>query len=172
MFKRVWNVVDFLYNDFKKIFNHKFQKILGGIPILAPQTAVPPKMTTQHCLWHYSLLQNNFLLKKCECLQKKIELNMLRFDRDVRVLNLKKNICQIFHFPPLQTKNTVNQRVLQDFSKKNLHGQNTPLFYTICRSTLILGDIKKPPKKTNIAVGPEPLPLGNSQDQKRWVRKG
>ena len=47
---------------------------------------------------------------------KKLEVNPLRFDRDIRVLSSIKTILKIFHFFALWTKSAVNQQVLRDFS--------------------------------------------------------
>ena len=75
---------------------------------------------------------------------KKLELNLLRFDRDMRVLSSKINIFKIFHFVLLRIKNIVDQR-FQDFFQD--------FFYMVSDYTLILyvsqqslGGIKKPPK--------------------------
>ena len=47
---------------------------------------------------------------------KKLELNPLRFDRDMRVLSQKKISSKIFISSFLQTENAVNQRVFKIFS--------------------------------------------------------
>ena len=90
-----------------------FLKIFGGTPILAPRSAASPKMTTQALpmilLFYCRILFHTKNVDVC----KKLEVNPLRFDRDIRVLSKKKNIFKIFHFFTLQTKNAVNQRVFK-----------------------------------------------------------
>ena len=54
---------------------------------------------------------------------KKLELNSLRFDQDIRVSS-KKKYFQKFYLFALQTKNAVNQRVIKIFPIfLFLHGQ-------------------------------------------------
>ena len=58
---------------------------------------------------------------------KKLELNTLRFDRDMKVSSLKR-----IPFLPLQRKNTVDLRVFKIFSEITLIdmvSQKLPLFY-------------------------------------------
>ena len=102
---------------------------------------------------------------------KKLELNPLRFDRDIRVLSLKKNIFKNFHFFALQTKNAVNQRVFKIFPKFfSTWSVITPLFYMWFN--IDTRGHKKAQKRQNIAVGPEDPPPGKYQDPKPRVTKG
>ena len=82
---------------------------------MAPQSAASPKMTiAAHPMTTLFLLQNPFTRKNVDVC-KKLELDPLRFDRDIRVLSKKKNIFRVFYFFDLQTKNAVNQRVFKIF---------------------------------------------------------
>ena len=67
MFKSGQNMFDFSNDDFRKIFDQKFWNFfLGGTPILAPQSAASPKMTTQ-CLWpHFFYWRIIFFFKRTE----------------------------------------------------------------------------------------------------------
>ena len=68
---------------------------------------------------------------------KKLELNPLRFDRDIRVLSQKKNIFKKISFVRPANEKRRKSAGFQDFSKKKfLHGQLLPP-YSICGSTLI-----------------------------------
>ena len=84
---------------------------------MAPQSAASPKMTTPALpmtpLFYCRILLHTKNVDVC----KKLELNPLRFDRDIRVLSQKKNIFKNFHLFALQTKNAVNQRVFKIFPK-------------------------------------------------------
>ena len=76
---------------------------------------------------------------------KKLELNPLRFDRDIRVLS-KKKYFQKFSFVRPANEKRRKSAGFQDFSEIFfLHGQLLPP-YSICGLTLILGGIKKPKK--------------------------
>ena len=119
---------------------------------MAPQSAASPKMTTPALpmtpLFYCRILLHTKNVDVC----KKLELNPLRFDQDIRVLSWKKNISNIFLFFSLQTKNTVNQWIFY------LHVLLNPP-YSIYGLTLILGGIKKPKTKQKISVGPgDPSP--------------
>ena len=77
---------------------------------------------------------------------KKLELNPLRFDRDIRVLSQKKNIFKKISFVRPANEKRRKSAGFQDFSEFFfLHGQLLPP-YSICGLTLILGGIKKPKK--------------------------
>ena len=101
----------------RKCLTRNFENFLRGTPIFAPQSSVFPKMRTSALpmtpLFYYRIL---FYLKNGDVCRK-LELNPLRFDWDMRTL-IKKNIFIIFNFFPLGTKNTVNQQVFKIFSKK------------------------------------------------------
>merc|ERR1711954_155109 len=101
----------------EKYLTKNFGIFLGGTPFLAPQSAASPKMTTPALpmtpLFYCRILLHYKNLDVC----KKLEVNPLRFDRDIRVLSKKKNIFKIFHFFTLQTKNAVNQRFFKIFPK-------------------------------------------------------
>ena len=118
---------------------------LGGTPFLAPQSAASPKMTTPALpmtpLFYCRILLHYKNVDVC----KKLEVNPLRFDRDIRVLS-KKKYFQNFSFFPAANKKRRKSAVFQDFSKKNfLYGQLFPP-YSISGLTLMLGGIKKPKK--------------------------
>ena len=102
---------------------------------------------------------------------KKLELNPLRFDRDIRVLS-KKKYFQNFSFFPAENEKRCKSAVFQDFSKKNfsIWSVITPLFYMWFN--IDARGHKKAQKRQNIAVGPEDPPPGNYQDPKPRVTKG
>ena len=70
----------------RKYLTKNFENLLDGTPILAPQSAVSPKMTTPALPLPHFLIQNLFFSKNVDVC-KKVELNMLRFDKDMRGLN-------------------------------------------------------------------------------------
>ena len=76
---------------------------------------------------------------------KKLELNTLRFDGDIRVLSLKfklgKKNQNFPFFPPPNKKNSKSANFHDFFRFFFLHGQLVP-HYSICRPTLILGGMK------------------------------
>ena len=57
------------------------------------------------------LLHNPVLLLKWDCLQKKPELNTLRFDQDIRILSLEKIEPKFSKIFVCGQKNSVNQQV-------------------------------------------------------------
>jgi len=99
---------------------------------LAPQSVASPKMTTPALpmtpLFYCRILLHSKNVDVC----KKLELNLLRIDRDMRVLS--KNIFKNFHLFALQTKNAVNQRVFKIFPKF--------FFYMVSYYPLILYMVK------------------------------
>ena len=101
----------------EKYLTKNFEIFLGGTPFLAPQSAASPKMTTPALpmtpLFYCRILFYSKNVDVC----KKLELNPLRFDRDIRVLSQKKIFSKNFHLFALQTKNAVNQRVFKIFPK-------------------------------------------------------
>ena len=106
MFKNGWNVFDFSYIYFKIIFDNKFWKILGGTAILAPLSVVSPNMRTpappMTPLFYCRILFFSENGDGC----KKLELNVLRFDQDMRFWIWKKYF----------------QNYYQDMTKIQTHG--------------------------------------------------
>ena len=70
----------------EKYLTKNFEIFFRGYPLFGPSKCGVSK--NDHPSTAYDptfLLQNPFTLKKCGCLQKKLELNPLRFDQDLRV---------------------------------------------------------------------------------------
>ena len=94
---------------------------LGGTPILAPWRAASPKMTIPALhltpLFYCIILFYWNNVDVCE----KLELNLLRFDRDIRILSLKKKHSQNFSFFMNDfyfcLENNPKGRPLDDFSQ-------------------------------------------------------
>ena len=82
---------------------------------MAPRSAASPKMTNPALpmtqLFYCRILFHTKNVDVC----KKLEVNPLRFDWDIRGLSLKKNILKIFYFFALWTKNAVNLQAFQIF---------------------------------------------------------
>ena len=113
---------------------------------MAPKSAASPKMTTPALPMTQHFYCRVLLHSKNMDVCKKLELNPLRFDRDIRVLNQKKNIFKKFYLFALQTKNAVNQRVFKILSKKIPTWSIITFLFYICGSTFILGGMEKPKK--------------------------
>ena len=79
-----------------------FEFFLGGTPFLAPQSAASPKMTTPALpmtpLFYCGIPFYSKNMDVC----KKLKLNRLRFDQDIRVV--KKIFSKIFIFSPCKRK--------------------------------------------------------------------
>ena len=88
-----WNVMT------KKPLNQNFEKNSWGTPILAPRSAVSPKMTTPALpLTPLFYCRIPFYSKNVDVC-KKLEVNPLRFDRVIRVLSKKEIFSKkIFFF--------------------------------------------------------------------------
>ena len=115
----------------EKYLTKNFDIFFRGYPLLAPQSAASPKMTTPALpmtpLFYYRILFHTKNVDVC----KKLELNPLRFDRDIRVLSSMKYNLKIFNFFALWTKNAVNQRIFKNFliHFSSTWSTITPLFY-------------------------------------------
>ena len=92
-----------------------FEKISWGTPDLPPRSAVSPKMTTPALpmtpLFYCRIF---FYLKNVDVCKKKLELNMLRFDRDIRCLSLKKKFQTILFLRSVDQKSRESSG-FQDF---------------------------------------------------------
>ena len=96
---------------------------------MAPRSVASPKMNIPALPLTSLFYCRIFSYPKDVDVWKKLELNPLRFDQDIRVLSSKKNILKIFHFFALWTKNAVNQQIFKIFTKKNpTWSIITPLF--------------------------------------------
>ena len=88
----------------EKYLTKNFEIFLGGTPFLAPQSAASPKMTTPALpmtpLFYCRILLHSKNVDVC----KKLELNPLRFDQDIRVLSQKKIFSKIFICSPCKRK--------------------------------------------------------------------
>ena len=94
---------------------------------------------------------------------KKLELNPLRFDRDIRVLSKKKIFSKKISFVRPANEKRRKSAGFRDFSEIFfLHGQLLPP-YSICGLTMILESVKKQ-KNGKIP--------GKYQDPKTRVTKG
>ena len=69
----------------EKYLTKNFEIFIGGIPILAPQSAASPKMTTPALLMTPLFYCRIPFHSKNVDVYKKLELNPLKFDRDIRV---------------------------------------------------------------------------------------
>ena len=82
----------------ERYLTKNFEIFLGGSHFLAPQSAATPKMTTPALpmtpLFYCRILFHAKNVDVC----KKLELNPLRFDRDIRVLSKKKYFQKISFF--------------------------------------------------------------------------
>ena len=71
----------------EKYLTKKMEIFLGGTPFLASRSAASPKMTTSALpmtpLFYCRILLHTKNVDAC----KKLELNPLKFDRDIRVLS-------------------------------------------------------------------------------------
>ena len=65
---------------------------------MAPRSVSSPKMTTPALPMTPLFCRRILFYLENVDVCKKLELNPLRFGRDIRVLSLKKNILKIFHF--------------------------------------------------------------------------
>ena len=101
----VYNLQPCIWNFFR--WNHQFWPL---------KVWCLQKLAPQHCLWPHFFIAESFSTQKMWMFAKKLELNPLRFDRDIRVLS-EKNTMKNFPFFDLQTKNAVNQRVSKIFPK-------------------------------------------------------
>ena len=102
---------------------------------------------------------------------KKLELNPLRFDRDIKVLSQKKYIFKKFHLFAQQTKNALNQRIFKIFQKRfSTWSVITPLLFM--GFNIDTRGHKKAQKRQIIAVGPEDPPPGEIPGSKTPGDKG
>ena len=127
---------DFLNYDFTKTFDHKFlQRNLGGTPILAPQSAATPKMTTPAQTRTPLFIAESF--SECGCLQKTRAHSVNIWPR-YKGFKSKKNIFKKISFVRLANEKRRKSAGFQDCSEIfSLHGKLLPP-YSICGWTCVL----------------------------------
>ena len=106
---------DFSNDDLRKIFDQKFWKIFQVVlPFWPLKVWLLQKWPPHHCLWPPFFYCRNLFHSKNADVCKKLELNPLRFDRDIRVWSKKIHFQKYsffrlanfwnffcFHFKPL-----------------------------------------------------------------------
>ena len=130
----------------KKYLTTNFEKNYRGTSILPLEVRRRQNWPAQLYLWPHFSIPESIYARKMWMFAKKLKLNPLRFDGEIRVLSSIKNILKIFDFFALWTKNAVNQRVFKIFSKKKFYLVNNYPFILHVVQKLILEAIKKPPK--------------------------
>ena len=73
-------------------------KVFWGNPLLTPRSAVSPKMSTPAQPMPTLFIAEFFCTLKMGMFTKKIELNTLSFDRDMRDFIFKKNVLKILDY--------------------------------------------------------------------------
>ena len=101
------------------LFNQKFWKNFWGVPPFWPlKVRCLQKWAPQHRLWPHFFLCRILFYSKNGDVCKKLELKMLRSDREMRVIsskNEKSKFSQNFRFFHLRTKNTINHQIFTIF---------------------------------------------------------